>query len=67
MGCKLHTLLLKNACVSPDEDEGFKKLNLFTRWPAVLQLKGYDTQAAHDLTRGLVIQLASLLSTISQA
>jgi hypothetical protein len=55
MGCKLHTLLLKNACVSPDEDEGFKKLNLFTRWPAVLQLKGYDSQAAHDLTRCLVI------------
>ena len=36
MGCKLHTLLLKNACINPEED-GFKKVNLLSRWPAVVQ------------------------------
>ena len=36
MGCKLHTLLLKNACLNPEED-GFKKVNLLTRWPVIIQ------------------------------
>lgn len=36
MGCKLHTLLLKNACINPEE-EAFKKINLLTRWPQVVQ------------------------------
>ena len=35
MGCKLHTLLLKSACLNPEED-GFKKVNLLTRWPALI-------------------------------
>jgi hypothetical protein len=36
IGCKLHTLLLKNACVSSDE-EAYKKLNFVARWPSILQ------------------------------
>ncbi len=67
MGCKLHTLLLKNSCVSPDEDGGFKKLNLLARWPAVLKHKGFETKPAHELARCLIIQLANQLATISQA
>ena len=35
MGCKLHTLLLKNACLNPEED-GLKKVNLLTRLPALI-------------------------------
>lgn len=42
MGSKLHTLLLKILCTCPEEDEGFKKLNLLVRWPAVIQEKGHD-------------------------
>ncbi len=32
MGCKLHTLLLTNSCINP-EDEAFKKLNIISRYP----------------------------------
>lgn len=32
IGCKLHTLLLKNACVNPEED-AYKKINFLARWP----------------------------------
>ena len=35
MGCKLHTLLLKNACLNPEE-VAFKRINLLTRWPAFI-------------------------------
>jgi hypothetical protein len=42
MGTKLDTLLLKNACVNPDEEDGFKKVNLLVRWPAVAVEKGFD-------------------------
>jgi hypothetical protein len=59
MGSKLHTLLLKNSCTCPEEDEGFKKLNLLVRWPAVIQEKGHDVKSAHELTRTLVINLAN--------
>lgn len=36
MGCKLHTLLLKNACLDPEE-VGFKRTNLLVRWPAFVE------------------------------
>ena len=42
MGTKLHTLLLKNSCTSTDEEDGFKKLNLLARWPAVVAEKGLE-------------------------
>ena len=42
MGTKLHTLLLKNACTNPDDEDGFKKVNLLVRWPAVASEKNYD-------------------------
>ena len=42
MGTKLHTLLLKNACTNPYEEDGFKKVNLLVRWPAVAAEKGFD-------------------------
>jgi len=35
MGCKLHTLLLKNVCTNPEEF-GHKKVNLLTRWPSIV-------------------------------
>lgn len=35
MGIKLHTLLLKNAFLSQDHDAP-KRINLLTRWPAVI-------------------------------
>ena len=38
MGCKLHTLLLKNACQNPEE-VGFKRINLLSRWPAYIYQK----------------------------
>ncbi len=57
MGTKLHTLLLKNACVNPDEEDGFKKVNLLIRWPAVAFEKGFDLNTAHNLARCLVNNL----------
>jgi hypothetical protein len=67
MGSKLHTLLLKNSCTCPEEDQGFKKLNLLARWPAVIQEKGYDVQSAHDLTRTLIVSLSNQLSMLPSA
>lgn len=67
MGSKLHTLLLKNSCICPEEDEGFKKLNLLVRWPAVIQEKGYDVASAHELTRQLIVSLANQLAVLPQA
>jgi hypothetical protein len=32
IGCKLHTVLLKNSCISPEED-AYKRLNYVSRWP----------------------------------
>jgi hypothetical protein len=32
MGCKLHTLLMKNACITPEED-AYKRINYVSRWP----------------------------------
>ncbi len=61
MGTKLHTLLLKNACVNPDEEDGFKKVNLLVRWPAVAAEKGFDQNTAHDLARCLVNNLVLAL------
>lgn len=61
MGSKLHTLLLKNSCTCPEEDEGFKKVNLLARWPAVVAEKGYEIQSAHELSRSLIIKLANSL------
>jgi hypothetical protein len=65
MGTKLHTLLLKNAC-SNEEDDGFKKVNLLTRWPAVAKEKGYSVNTAHMLVRNLTQSLVnSLFPTIN--
>jgi hypothetical protein len=36
IGCKLHTVLLKNACLSAEE-EAYKKINFVARWPSILQ------------------------------
>ena len=60
MGCKLHTLLLKNACTS-EEDEGFKKVNLLSRWPAIAKEKGYRVDRAHSLVRALINGLVCAL------
>jgi len=57
MGTKLHTLLLKNACTNPEEEDGFKKVNLLVRWPAVATEKGFDPIIAHDLARYLLNNL----------
>ena len=69
MGCKLHTLLLKNACQNPEE-VGFKRINLLSRWPAYINQRflnkmgaeagqfhhrEYDT--ANRVTRVLLTQL----------
>ena len=63
MGTKLHTLLLKNACINPDEEDGFKKVNLLVRWPAVAFEKGFDQNTAHDLARCLVNNLIQALGS----
>ena len=62
MGTKLHTLLLKNSCTSTDEEDGFKKLNLLARWPAVVAEQGLEYYSAHDLCRSLIISLCNSLS-----
>ena len=67
MGCKLHTLLLKNSCVCPEEEEGFKKLNLLARWPIVGSEKGFDKHGALELSRSLIISLANTLTNIPSA
>ena len=72
MGCKLHTLLIKNACTNPEED-GNKRINLLTRWPAMIldqvgineidtnirTLRDFDT--ANGICRVLITQLLSSL------
>ena len=72
MGCKLHTLLLKNACTNPEED-GFKKINLLTRWPAMIQEQitsaefdtnirtPRDVDTANGISRVLLTQLINSL------
>ena len=61
MGTKLHTLLLKNACSNTEEDDGFKKVNLLTRWPAVAKEKGHNVSTAHALVRTLTQSLVNAL------
>ena len=72
MGCKLHTLLLRNACTNPEED-GNKRINLLTRWPAMIldqvglvdvdtnirTLRDFDT--ANGICRVLITQLLGSL------
>ena len=36
IGCKLHSLLLKNACINPEED-AYKKINFLVRWPQIIE------------------------------
>lgn len=62
MGTKLHTLLIKNACSNPDEEDGFKKVNLLVRWPAVAAEKGLDQTTAHELARYLLSNLIESFS-----
>ena len=61
MGTKLHTLLLKNACSNTEEDDGFKKVNLLTRWPAVAKENGHNVNTAHALVRTLTTSLVNAL------
>lgn len=61
MGTKLHTLLLKNACSNLEEDDGFKKVNLLTRWPAIAKEKGHNVDTAHALVRTLTTSLINAL------
>ena len=73
MGCKLHTLLLKNACQNP-EQTGFKRINLLTRWPSFIyqrflgqlgeeiqnspsQYYSREFETANHVTRVLLTQL----------
>jgi hypothetical protein len=58
MGCKLHTLLVANSCVNP-EQEAFKKLNLLSRYPLTVAQNKRTT--AEKLSRVLLIDLLSSL------
>ena len=69
IGCKLHTLLLKNACTSAEE-EGYKKLNFVARWPAIIHTQlsqglkdrnERDFDISNKLSRVLLTQLLSSL------
>ena len=69
IGCKLHSLLLKNACINPEED-AYKKINFLVRWPQIIEQQlaegvksrtERDVETAHKLTRVLLIQLISSL------
>jgi len=54
MGCKLHTLLLTNSCLNPEE-EAFKKLNMISRYPLTVPQEKRLT--AEKLSRVLLINL----------
>lgn len=58
MGCKLHTLLLSNSCLNPEE-EAFKKLNMISRYPLTVPLDKRIT--AEKLSRVLLINLINNL------
>lgn len=58
MGCKLHTLLLSNSCLNPEE-EAFKKLNMISRYPLTVSLEKRVT--AEKLCRVLLINLINNL------
>lgn len=58
MGCKLHTLLVTNSCINP-EQEAFKKLNLISRYPLTVPPDTRTT--AEKLSRVLLINLLSNL------
>ena len=58
MGCKLHTLLLTNSCINP-EQEAFKKLNMISRYPLTVHPEKRTT--AEKLSRVLLINLLNCL------
>ena len=58
MGCKLHTLLVNNSCINP-EQEAFKKLNLISRYP--LTVPAEKRTVAEKLCRVLLINLLNSL------
>jgi hypothetical protein len=69
IGCKLHTVLLKIACIN-SEEEAYKKINFIARWPSIIQsqlsqgLKDRserDVETAHKLSRVLITSLISSL------
>ena len=60
MGCKLHTLLLTNSCINP-EDEAFKKLNIISRYPLTVSEDKRIT--AEKLSRVLLINILNSLNT----
>ncbi len=62
IGCKLHTLLLRNACTN-SEEEAYKKINFVIRWPMIVQNQlnsgikdrnEKDIDIANKLTRVLI-------------
>lgn len=63
MGCKLHTLLLTNSCINP-EDEAFKKLNIISRYP--LTVSEDKRIVAEKLSRVLLINLLNSLNSYLQ-
>lgn len=62
IACKLHTVLLKIACVN-SEEEAYKKVNFVARWPSIVQAQltqglkdrsERDIDTAHKLSRVLI-------------
>lgn len=69
IGCKLHTVLLKIACIN-SEEEAYKKINFIARWPSIIQTQlsqglkdrsERDVETAHKLSRVLITSLISSL------
>lgn len=62
IACKLHTVLLKIACIN-SEEEAYKKINFVARWPSIVQAQlshgikdrcERDTDTSHKLSRVLI-------------
>ena len=58
MGIKLHSLLLTNSCLNPEE-EAFKKLNFISRYPLVIDRA--RREQAEKLSRVLLMNLIDSL------
>mmetsp|Transcript_10521 Transcript_10521/g.10594 ORF Transcript_10521/g.10594 Transcript_10521/m.10594 type:complete len:194 (+) Transcript_10521:572-1153(+) len=70
MGCKLHTLLLKNSFINPEE-EAYKRINYIARWPQIIAIMkegelgkariSREVDTANKLSRVLMTSLLSSL------
>ena len=70
MGCKLHTLLLKNSFTNPEE-EAHKRINYIARWPQIVAIikegelgnarLSKEVDVANKLSRVLMTNLLSSL------